>query len=133
MAPVGEVPVEYLAYQDRCSRPADPLQLGQGKDACLRRALACALFHQGVPFRLHLAEVPLNQRQAVDLPAQLRQQAGWEQAAIAGVQASELLGRPGPTGVEVLDALAEQQGVDSGTRRNGLSKADLDVSAKLPE
>jgi hypothetical protein len=23
--------------------------------------------------------------------------------------------------------------VDSGTRRNGLSKADLDVSAKLPE
>ena len=24
-------------------------------------------------------------------------------------------------------------GVDSGTKRNGLSKADLDVSAKLPE
>jgi hypothetical protein len=26
-----------------------------------------------------------------------------------------------------------QAGVDSGTKRNGLSKADLDVSAKLPE
>ena len=26
-----------------------------------------------------------------------------------------------------------RNGVDSGTRRNGLSKADLDVSAKLPE
>jgi hypothetical protein len=26
-----------------------------------------------------------------------------------------------------------EDGVDSGTRRNGLSKADLDVSAKLPE
>jgi len=35
----------------------------------------------------------------------------------------------------VRPALLEQPPgtVDSGTRRNGLSKADLDVSAKLPE
>ena len=35
------------------------------------------------------------------------------------------------TGSDDIGALP--QTVDSGTRRNGLSKADLDVSAKLPE
>ena len=29
--------------------------------------------------------------------------------------------------------IKERVQVDSGTKRNGLSKADLDVSAKLPE
>jgi hypothetical protein len=34
---------------------------------------------------------------------------------------------------ETIAALKAREGVDSGTKRNGLSKADLDVSAKLPE
>ena len=43
-------------------------------------------------------------------------------------------GRPqlAPQGQPVLAAFREPW-VDSGTKRNGLSKADLDVSAKLPE
>ena len=36
-------------------------------------------------------------------------------------------------GMVTSDAGALLLGVDSGTKRNGLSKADLDVFAKLPE